>query len=530
MEQERSELHAGLGGNTLNVQNSFMFSCPYLGTLEDTDTSLSYPSPANNCFRTKSPASVELSHQEAYCLTDMHPGCHVFHQTAKSSPAASKRKRVAVTNGRKQRVSLYALPLILILIFLAAILWWPAPGTAFQEAIAFGAQLQGDSEEAASVENASSAETNESTVQIDSSEAVTSSVDDQISNSNNDNQPDAALLPSTEDKANAVLINQEDAVVGSESTAETPQAAREGVPDGEVTQTDEVIESPTEIEISPEIETAVSSTESDLPQVSETSNTTSAAPTGDDASVAQERIVNDVVEETVETAEIAEAAEVVESTAAAEVEESLALVIFDLPVIGAQLPAQTTALDRPAATTPNGERLALIGPEASSPLALREAANNVRSLFVRESPNLESPLLTVLNRRQQAALLGRDSSSSWFKVRLETGVEGWINAVDSRAGVDPSTLAVLDIPPEAAATALPVSTVTAFPVIRSAIVEAGALNLRSGPGVAYEPITIINKGEIVGVLGRRGLGVWVRVRLNSGLEGWVNSSLLAPLA
>ena len=107
-----------------------------------------------------------------------------------------------------------------------------------------------------------------------------------------------------------------------------------------------------------------------------------------------------------------------------------------------------------------------------------------------------------------------------------------MNAAESKSGIDPSSLPLVGALAAAATTApapAPISTITSFPVIRSAVVNTGALNLRTGPGVSYEPVTVINKGALVGLVGRRGLGVWVRVRLDNGLEGWVNSSLLAPL-
>jgi uncharacterized protein YgiM (DUF1202 family) len=522
VEQERSELHSGLGGSSFDAQSTFMFNCPYLGTLEDVDTSLSYPAAANHCFRTKSPASVELSHQEVYCLTDMHPGCYVFIQSVTTSPAVSNKKRVVKSNRRKQRVSIYALPLILILLFLAAILWWPAPGTTFQEAIAFGAALQGDIGEASDAGDGVLAGENGEPSQTEPTDAAVTTAEDQTAAEGV--LPAASLVESSEaEQESPATAVQEDITSSNETAVSESQPEAEAAP---VTASQAAEEAP-----------IAAAAESTLPDVSQTSETT-AAVAADETTETQDITATEAVEENEETAVVAEAVEVVE-TANEEAEESPALVIFDLPLIAVQLPAQNTALDQPAATSPDGERLALIGPDTSAPLALREVKNNIRSLFVRESPSLESELLTVITRRQQAALLGRDSSSAWFKVRLDTGVEGWVNAVDSQAGVDPSSLAVVGSPLAAGAggasgtggTAVsPVSTITAFPVVRSAIVNTGALNLRSGPGVAYEPITIINQGEIVGLLGRRGLGVWVRVRLSNGLEGWVNSSLLAPLS
>ncbi len=49
------------------------------------------------------------------------------------------------------------------------------------------------------------------------------------------------------------------------------------------------------------------------------------------------------------------------------------------------------------------------------------------------------------------------------------------------------------------------------------------LNVRQGPGIQYERITIIANGEVVDYLGRAPSGIWVQVRLADGTVGWVNS-------
>lgn len=57
-----------------------------------------------------------------------------------------------------------------------------------------------------------------------------------------------------------------------------------------------------------------------------------------------------------------------------------------------------------------------------------------------------------------------------------------------------------------------------------AVVNTGALNVRSGPGVAHGVVTIVYKGQAVIVVGRNHDGSWIKVRLYSGQEGWVKTS------
>ena len=49
------------------------------------------------------------------------------------------------------------------------------------------------------------------------------------------------------------------------------------------------------------------------------------------------------------------------------------------------------------------------------------------------------------------------------------------------------------------------------------------LNVRQGPGIQYERVTIIANGEVVEYLGRAPAGIGVQVRLTDGTSGWVNS-------
>ena len=49
--------------------------CPYLGLVEDPNTSTSFPYEGNACHRAKKPTPVALSHQRSYCLVDEHTNC-----------------------------------------------------------------------------------------------------------------------------------------------------------------------------------------------------------------------------------------------------------------------------------------------------------------------------------------------------------------------------------------------------------------------------------------------------------------------
>ncbi len=53
------------------------------------------------------------------------------------------------------------------------------------------------------------------------------------------------------------------------------------------------------------------------------------------------------------------------------------------------------------------------------------------------------------------------------------------------------------------------------------------LNVRSGPGMSYERVTVISNGTQVTLLGRDSFGGWLKVRLANNSEGWVGASYIS---
>jgi uncharacterized protein YraI len=58
----------------------------------------------------------------------------------------------------------------------------------------------------------------------------------------------------------------------------------------------------------------------------------------------------------------------------------------------------------------------------------------------------------------------------------------------------------------------------------NATVSTYRLNMRSGPGVSYSVITVLDLGQTLTLQGRNSAGNWVRAALPSGAVGWVNGS------
>ncbi len=61
----------------------------------------------------------------------------------------------------------------------------------------------------------------------------------------------------------------------------------------------------------------------------------------------------------------------------------------------------------------------------------------------------------------------------------------------------------------------------------TATVNTGALNIRSGPGIGYGVVFSVYRGVSMTLLARNGDASWVRISLDNGVQGWVNSSYIA---
>ncbi len=61
----------------------------------------------------------------------------------------------------------------------------------------------------------------------------------------------------------------------------------------------------------------------------------------------------------------------------------------------------------------------------------------------------------------------------------------------------------------------------------TATVNTGALNIRSGPGIGYGVVFSVYRGVSMTLLARNADASWVRISLDNGIQGWVNSGYIA---
>ena len=142
------------------------------------------------------------------------------------------------------------------------------------------------------------------------------------------------------------------------------------------------------------------------------------------------------------------------------------------------------------------------------------------ALNVRSGPGVNFGRVTVIYNGQVVSLLGRWASNNWVKVRLYSGVEGWVNSTYLTTSVPVSQLPVLGGEPPTVKPTPPESQLTA-------VVATGALNVRSGPAISFSSVAVVVSGEQLVLLGRNVNTSWVKVRTPGNVEGWVNASLIA---
>jgi uncharacterized protein YgiM (DUF1202 family) len=132
------------------------------------------------------------------------------------------------------------------------------------------------------------------------------------------------------------------------------------------------------------------------------------------------------------------------------------------------------------------------------------------ALNVRTGPGLGYNVASQVYLGQVVTLNGRNSEGTWVHITTNIAQQGWISA----ALIQPS-VAISSLP------------VTGAPTLNSiALINTGTANVRSGPGLEYNPVTTVGFRSTVTLLGRNSASNWVKVQLMNGVQGWIHASLL----
>lgn len=134
-------------------------------------------------------------------------------------------------------------------------------------------------------------------------------------------------------------------------------------------------------------------------------------------------------------------------------------------------------------------------------------------LNVRSGPGTGHSVVTKVARNDVLTLLGyRDAAGTWVMVALANGTQGWVHAGYVRTSVPVSSLTIWTGQSGGGAGQGGNGTVnTAY------------LNVRYGPGISHNVMTVVARGTSLTLTHRNAAGTWVRVTLPGGAQGWVNA-------
>jgi uncharacterized protein YgiM (DUF1202 family) len=137
------------------------------------------------------------------------------------------------------------------------------------------------------------------------------------------------------------------------------------------------------------------------------------------------------------------------------------------------------------------------------------------TLNIRSGPDVAYPVVGTVTQLNFVQMLERDEYGTWVKIRTSSGVVGWVHV----GWLSPLT-PVSNLAQATDVAAVPAGTENL------ARVTAYALNVRTGPDVAYPPVAIVYARDYVTLLGRDQWGLWVRVMTAAGTQGWVHTAWL----
>ena len=138
-------------------------------------------------------------------------------------------------------------------------------------------------------------------------------------------------------------------------------------------------------------------------------------------------------------------------------------------------------------------------------------------LNVRTGPGIQYSKITTLVKNQVVSLTGyRNADGNWVQINMADGSKAWISA---KTYYLQTSIPVASMPVWQGT--LP-TTPTPTPG-SGTITNAYYVNLRMGPGVSFSVITAVPAGTNVTLLGRNSSTTWLKMRLPSGTQGWMNA-------
>lgn len=139
-------------------------------------------------------------------------------------------------------------------------------------------------------------------------------------------------------------------------------------------------------------------------------------------------------------------------------------------------------------------------------------------LNLRSGPGVANGIVTVLNRGTMINLLGyRNADATWVAVGLSSGTTGWVYAPYITPSVPVSSLPVWN---GSGGQPQP------QPANANATVATAHLNARSGPGISFTILSVLDRGDRLTLTHRNSAGNWVKGILANGTTAWVHAGYI----
>ena len=143
-------------------------------------------------------------------------------------------------------------------------------------------------------------------------------------------------------------------------------------------------------------------------------------------------------------------------------------------------------------------------------------------LNMRSGPAVTYGIIDVLAQGERVTLLGRNAAGTWIKVANSSSLQGWVYGPLLQMSVAAASLPVAS--GESTGSSQPPAASSAQTATVSNAISN--LNVRSGPGISFQPITTISRGQIVELLARDSSSAWLQIRTASGIVGWSSARYL----
>ncbi len=135
-------------------------------------------------------------------------------------------------------------------------------------------------------------------------------------------------------------------------------------------------------------------------------------------------------------------------------------------------------------------------------------------VIVHVAPGIGAQAQGMISHGMQFYVIGTRPDGRWLQIQYQFG-KGWIAASLTSL----RNTVVTTGQSGTTATGTPIAPVTSAGP--RAIINTGALNVRTGPGFGFARLGVLHGGEVVPIIGRTQDGTWLQVHTSFG-DGWVN--------